>query len=267
MRLFLVQCGGCDIAFDLLIPNTGRSGLVPIPIPALVAQTPAGTYLIDTGMPDFLIDRTGSVAEGAEIFPHMSAGDAIMSRLQSLGMSEDDVTCVVNTHLHFDHAGGNAHFTRRPILLQEAELEAARQGNGPGWPGWDAPGVTYDTICGDHRLCDGIDLIFTPGHTPGHQSVVITLDDGQRLLFTGDAVYTKANWDEDALGAMLNPEAGRASVARLRDEAQRPNTTVIFGHDQEQWRTLLQAPAHYGVDVAFGTQATDPGSTTRVALQ
>jgi len=243
MRLSLLQCGWCEVGWDVLVPNTGRSGTLNVPVPMLVAQTADAAYLIDTGMPDMCIDRTGDL-DGEEIFPHMTAADAVERQLATIGLRADDISCVVNTHLHFDHAGGNAHFPNVPILVQEAELEAARMGRGVTRRDWDAPGLRYETIRGDHHVCAGIDLLFTPGHTLGHQSVLITLDDGRRLLFTIDAVYTAINWEEDALGAMTDPVAGQRSVRRLREEAARPDTTVIFGHDPTQWAGLRRAPAY-----------------------
>lgn len=246
MRLYLLQCGTCEIAWNELIPSTGRTGLTSIPIPALLVETADARYLVDTGMPDSLIDNTGPLAEGVEIFPRMKSADSIIEQLRLLGLATRDITRVINTHLHFDHAGGNAHFVHQPILIQEAALDAARAAGAAGWPGWDVPGLRYETIRGDYHVCDGLDLLLTPGHTPGHQSVLVSLDDGQRLLFSGDAVYTGTNWTEDALGAMVDPVAGRASVERLRREAALPSTTLIFGHDAEQWATLRHPPDWYG---------------------
>lgn len=244
MRLYLLQCGSCEVGLDVLMPHTGRSGRVLAPVPALLAQTDEAAYLIDTGLPDSWIGRDDNL-DGEEIYPKMTAGDAIDKRLAQLGLSPRDLTAVINTHLHFDHAGGNTHFTDVPMLVQEAELAAARIGRGVSWRGWDVHGLRYETIRGDYHVCPGLDLLFTPGHTLGHQSVLITLDDGQRLLFTVDAVYTATNWSEDALSAMTDAEAGRASVERLRREAAQPRTTVIFGHDPAQWTTLRHAPDYY----------------------
>jgi len=243
MRLYLLQGGWCEIGLDVLVPNTGRSGRTTIPIPILLARTDSDTYLIDTGMPDSWIGQSGDL-DGEEIFPHMTAGDTLDRQLGRIGLAVDDLTCVINTHLHFDHAGGNSHIRHIPILVQEAELAAARAGRITNRD-WDAPGVRYRTIHGDYHVCDGLDLLFTPGHTMGHQSVLVTLSDGQRLLFTIDAVYTSINWDEDALSAMTDPVAGQASVERLRWEAAQPQTTVVFGHDPAQWSTLRQPPSFY----------------------
>lgn len=243
MRLYLLQGGWCEVGLDVLVPNTGRSGRVNLPIPILLARTDDTTYLIDTGMPDSWIDRGGDL-DGEEIFPHMTARDTAEAQLATLNLTPRDLTCVINTHLHFDHAGGNAYFTGVPILVQQTEMEAARAGRITSRD-WDAPGLRYETIQGDYHVCDGLDLLYTPGHTLGHQSVLVTLDGGQRLLFTIDAVYTSINWNEDALSAMTDPVAGQASVERLRHEAAKPNTTTIFGHDAAQWSTLRRAPEYY----------------------
>jgi len=243
MRLFLLQSGWVEIGLNVLVPDTGRTGRLDIPVPMLLAHTDDATYLIDTGMPDSWIGQSGDL-DGEEIFPHMTAGDTLDRQLDRIGLAVDDLTGVINTHLHFDHAGGNCHIQHVPILVQETELAAARAGRITNRD-WDAPGVRYRTIRGDYHVCDGLDLLFTPGHTLGHQSVLVTLSGGQRLLFTIDAVYTSINWDEDALSAMTDPVAGQASVARLRWEAAQPQTTVIFGHDPAQWSTLRQPPAFY----------------------
>ncbi len=243
MRLFLLQSGWVEIGLNVLVPHTGRTGRIDIPVPMLLVQTDDATYLIDTGMPDSWIDQAGDL-DGEEIFPHMTASDALDRQLGRIGLAVNDLTSVINTHLHFDHAGGNSHIRHVPILVQEAELAAARAG-GITRRDWEAAGVRYRTIRGDYHVCDGLDLIFTPGHTGGHQSVLVTLSGGQRLLFTVDAVYTSINWDEDALSAMTDPVAGQASVERLRREAAQPQTTVIFGHDPAQWSTLRQPPSFY----------------------
>ena len=243
MRLYLLQGGWCEIGIDVLVPNQGRTGRTTVPIPMLLARTERETYLIDTGMPDSWIDRDGDL-DGEEIFPKMTAQDTAEAQLATLGLSTRDLTCVISTHLHFDHAGGNAHFPHVPILVQETELAAARAGRITSRD-WDVPGLRYETISGDYHVCDGLDLLYTPGHTLGHQSVLVTLDGGQRLLFTIDAVYTAINWNEDALSAMTDPAAGQESVQRLRREAAVPNTTVIFGHDPTQWATLRRAPEYY----------------------
>jgi N-acyl homoserine lactone hydrolase len=243
MRLYLLECGTCTLDWEVLIPHGGPPGQVTVPIPALLIQADEGTYLIDTGMPDEWIGRGGNM-DGEEIYPHMTADDAIEQRLAAVGLRPQDLTCVINTHLHFDHAGGNAHFTEVPILLQDAELAAGRAGE-IDFQGWDQPGLRYETIRGDYHVCAGLDLLLTPGHTPGHQSVLVTLGDEQRLLFTIDAVYTALNWHEDVLGAMSDTTAGQHSVERLRHEAAQPGTTVVFGHDPAQWATLRHPPDYY----------------------
>ena len=98
-----------------------------------------------------------------------------------------DVVCVVNTHLHFDHCGGNVLFPGVPIHVQARELADARALDDYTVRDWvDPPGVTYVEHDGDAEIFPGIRLITTPGHTDGHHSVLV---DGRELV-GGDVAYT-----------------------------------------------------------------------------
>jgi N-acyl homoserine lactone hydrolase len=154
---------------------------------------------------------------------------------------------VVNSHLHLDHCGGNLHFAHCPLLLQAAELEAA---HAPVFPyqdftGWNEPGLRYQTIQGDHTLAPGVELLATPGHSPGHQALLLRLPNSGVLLVTFDAVYTRALWEADELGAAADPAGARASMDRLRAVAAQTGAQVVCGHDLEQWAALRHPPAYY----------------------
>jgi len=98
------------------------------------------------------------------------------------------VTAVINTHLHFDHCGGNRRFTGIPIYVQRAELAAS---GGPDYlTDWvHFPGATYVETNGDAELFPGVSVLFTPGHSAGHQSVVVETADG-RVVLAGDVTYS-----------------------------------------------------------------------------
>ena len=80
-------------------------------------------------------------------------------------------------------------------------------------------------------------MLLTPGHTPGHQSMLVRLQNGS-LLFTWDAVYTEEHWRTGKLGAVSDVAPARESIDRLRAIAERENARVIFGHDLAQWEAL-----------------------------
>ena len=96
-----------------------------------------------------------------------------------------DVVCVINTHLHFDHCGGNRLFPGVPIHVQRLELQAPHDPH--EWV--DFPGATYVEHDGEADVLPGIRLLPTPGHTRGHQSVLVDTPDGL-VVIGGDVAYT-----------------------------------------------------------------------------
>lgn|SRR5579862_277858 len=128
----------------------------------------AGLVLVDTGM----IDSTPELDEDWAPVP----------------MPENiprDVTCVINTHLDFDHCGGNRLFPGVPIHVQRNELRAPR---GPReWVHFE--GATYVEHDGEDEVLPGVRLLPTPGHTVGHQSVLVDTPDGLVVL-GGDVAYS-----------------------------------------------------------------------------
>ena len=134
-----------------------------------------GVVLVDTGMIDSTpeLDEEGAPVPMPENIPR-------------------DVVCVVNTHLHFDHCGGNRLFPGVPIHVQRLELQGPY--DPPEWV--DFPGATYVEHDGEAEVLPGIRLLPTPGHTPGHQSVLVDTPEGL-VVIGGDVAYT---FDELASG-------------------------------------------------------------------
>jgi N-acyl homoserine lactone hydrolase len=155
-----------------------------------VVEHPQGRVLVDTG----LIDSTPELDE--EWSPRFDP-DAIPR----------DVVCVINTHLHFDHCGGNRLFAGTPIYVQRLEREAARA-EGYTIAQWvEFEGAIYVELEGEQEVLPGLRVVPTPGHTPGHQSVLVETDDGL-VVVAGDVAYTWSEFD-----ALAND--GAVTVAHL----------------------------------------------------
>jgi N-acyl homoserine lactone hydrolase len=138
---------------------------------------PDGLVLVDTGM----IDSTPELDEEWQPTPH-PLPDELVSR----------VAIVVNTHLHFDHCGGNRLFPGVPIHLQRRELADARSEEDYTIPAWiDFLGATYVEHDGEAEILSGVRLVPAPGHTAGHQIVVVETDEGPVVL-GGDVGYSFA---------------------------------------------------------------------------
>jgi N-acyl homoserine lactone hydrolase len=141
------------------------------PVFGWAIDAPAGTILVDTGM----IDSTPELdAEWGPV-------------LRPWPLAEEPIA-VINTHLHFDHCGGNRRFAGTPTFVQRAELEAAVA---PDYlVEWvHFPGESYVEVDGDATLFDGVSVLSTPGHSPGHQAVVVEGDEGL-IVLGGDVTYS-----------------------------------------------------------------------------
>jgi len=131
-------------------------------------EHPDGLVLVDTGM----IDTTPELDEEWHPTPH-PLPDELVSR----------VVVVVNTHLHFDHCGGNRLYPGIPIHLQRRELADALSEDDYTVREWvDFPGATYVEHDGEVEILPGVRLVPAPGETPGHQIVVVETDDGPVVL-------------------------------------------------------------------------------------
>ena len=137
-----------------------------------------------------------------------------------------DIAFVVNTHLHFDHCGQNAVFRHAPFYVQRTELDRARREARWLTDWFDFANARFELLDGDAEVLPGVRVIATPGHTVGHQSVVIEAD-GEELLI-GDAAYTPALYaTPDASAEELPPgqaadhAAWSASLRRIHTAGPR----------------------------------------------
>jgi N-acyl homoserine lactone hydrolase len=251
MKLYILFLGeACIDKGRLISPGVDDGKRVHIPIPAYLVQTDDGkNILIDTGMNKVHIDDPEYTFRGQEIadilLPVMRPEDYLVWRLADVNLAVQDITHVINTHLHFDHAGNNGLFTHAPLFVQR-EHHAIAQDN-PVFPNeyWNLPDLHYELIDGEPELFPGIHMILTPGHAPFHQSVLLTLPESGNILLCSDAIYCQDNLDHDAWGGQADPETARASATRLVKIAKEQNAQMIYGHDPAQWKQLRHAPFFY----------------------
>ena len=207
---------------DVTLPDAHPRAGQPCPIFAFLIRHPAGLVLVDTGVGD------GHAGIDKLYAPQRRL---LKDELAARGVAVEDVTAVINTHLHFDHCGENRLFAGVPIHVQRVEHEAAQE---PLYtiPGWiDFQGAQYELHEGEAELLLGIRLIPTPGHTPGHQSVVIESSEG-RIVIAGQAVYDAAEFQGAAPAGEWDDELYATSAASLRD--LKPDR-VYFSHDAVVW--------------------------------
>ena len=169
-----------------------------IPVHGFVIKHPsAGAILVDTGVgwPDDMLKDWKIV--------NRHAADAMAEH----DLSPADVRIVINTHLHFDHCGQNAVFKHAPFYIQRPELERARREETVAAQWFDFAGARFELVDGDAEVAEGVRVVATPGHTVGHQSVIVDTPDGGAVMI-GDAAYT----------ADIYREADKADLSRWRGQ-------------------------------------------------
>ena len=150
-----------------------------------------------------------------------------------VGSSIEAIDVVVNSHLHFDHCGANPALAGRRIVVQRAELEAARGRNYTFPELVDFDGAIYEPVDGEAEIADGLVVVPTPGHSPGHQSLLVQARDGT-LLVAGQATDFASQYASAHLARRSSDEVGRTLVAWpdwLDRIEQFDPARVVFAHD------------------------------------
>jgi N-acyl homoserine lactone hydrolase len=194
-----------------------------------LVEHPAGLLLFDTGM--------GSHPDVDAHYRPRRRG--LTDALHAAGARPEDITLVANCHLHFDHCGGNPQLTGRPVFTQATELADARHTENYTLPELiDAPGIRYQELAGEAEVLPSVLIIPTPGHTAGHQSLVVRRQDGA-VIVAGQSHDTASAYTADALAW----RAGRDGHSQplpvppaWMDRLQRLDPArVTFAHDHAVW--------------------------------
>lgn len=203
-----------------------------IVVVAYLVRHARGLFLFDTGI--------GEGHREADERYHPIRRRALDEALADAGVSVGDVTEVANCHFHLDHCGGNPRFAGVPIFAQHAEHEAAGSLEYTLPEVVDFPGARLELHDGEADVAPGIRIVPTPGHTPGHQSVVVQTTGGP-IVIAGQAVndaaeYTRAHlaWQVATTSSDIAPPQPEW-VARFAELGPR---RVFFAHDLAVWEPL-----------------------------
>ena len=250
---------GAMRAFGLRVP---RSSWVDVPVVAFLVEHPGfGPFLIDTGFhASVAVDPKQNLGRLNALFfqgIEMSQSDAVSHQLRSRGIEPAAIRLVVMTHLHVDHASAISDFPGATFLMSRREWEAAVEPRGAarGYVrrqfdhAFDYRLLDFDSSAADSFATFGrsfdvfgdgsVRLVYTPGHTFGHVSVVLRLARGEALV-AGDAIYTMETMRESRLPyRVVDEHLFRRSLREIqRYVEQTPDAVIIPGHDMERWREL-----------------------------
>jgi len=275
-RVSLLDGGSLAIDGYKVYWNRGPSGDVRFPVYSVLVDHEDGLFIYDTGF-DLLHMQT--YVPGDQ--PLQTPDQTLPAQLAKLGLTPSDVTHVLSSHLHIDHAGGHEFFLGALVYVHEAEyaqaqkpalfermsysdlsfdpaLEAARDGMDLGSEGDGDRGasVKYKLVRGDVEVAKGVHLIETLGHSAGHYSLLVEFpgEDGatgagarrKPILFTGDAAMTPRNLEMMVIGGFhLDPVNATASQQKIKDLAAKYDAEIFCSHSMPDFEGWLKAPAWY----------------------
>lgn len=207
--------------------ETGSGGPRVEPCLGYVVSSPRGMLLFDTGM--------GSHPEVDAHYRPRRTG--LRTALAAIGARICDIALAANCHLHFDHCGGNPALGQIPVFTQAAELDAARQ-----TPDYTLPelieGSRFEPVTGQAEVLPGVFVMPTPGHTAGHQSLIVRRQDGT-VIVAGQSHDSASQYAADQLAWRAHRDAHGQPLPTIPDwidilQKLDPRM-VYFAHDRCVW--------------------------------
>ncbi|UCG36565.1 MAG: N-acyl homoserine lactonase family protein [Candidatus Bathyarchaeota archaeon] len=229
MNIHLLRNGCFTIAKNFLVYGKYRTEIYKAALKPMLVMTRKEKILVDTGI--------------GELPPHYgkrhqlerSEDQTMQAQLSGFGLKPEDITIVINTHLHFDHCGRNRLFRKARFYVQADELRYAyrpdRFQKAAYLRDFFDVDVDYESVRGRYRITDDVTILPTPGHSIGHQSVIVKKDAGN-LVYCGDAAPLRENLAKRNIpGVLYRADEALQSIDRLRTIS---NASYIFSHDNEQ---------------------------------
>lgn len=260
-RIVLLTLGWEDLPKSVSVHGAPSDIRLREPVPGVLLQTDGGWVLLDTGFNTALIRdpylrrRYYPSVEYQPILP--GPGEPIEESLSGIGIDVDDIRVVAVSHLHTDHAGGLKLFAGRvPVHAQRRELDYGLsrhpepERHAIFRVDFDDPSIDWHLADGEADIAPGITAVPTYGHTPGHQSFVVELDETvceagrpAGYVFAFDAADLTENIENELpVGGFIDvqPEDTVEPIRRLKRLAEEKGYPLIPGHDPHVWPEMTQ---------------------------
>jgi N-acyl homoserine lactone hydrolase len=244
-KLYILNCGE-GVAGDISrwSPGVNEGKSMDFVDNCYLIRHAQGWFLWDTGVADAVAAMPNGLAPADPKGVFWRRPKTLAAQLDQLGVKPADIKAIAVSHTHPDHIGNVEQFPATMLYVQKAEYE---------WPGADnQPRFKAEhpvtLLEGDRDIFgDGsVMILSTPGHTPGHQSLLVKLPKSGAIVLSGDAVHFKANWDNRGLPSMnFNKDQTLASMQKIGDVMAREKAQLWINHDKAQRDGLKMAPEFY----------------------
>jgi N-acyl homoserine lactone hydrolase len=254
LRLYVLDAGLIECAdYAMFSPGAAPGTYQEMTVRSYLVVHPEGTLLWDTGIDD----KIARFASGQRLVDPIvfRVPRTLASQLDEIGVTPSEVDYLGLSHLHVDHVGNVGLFPEATVLLQRAEYEAGYGPNAKQLIEALAPD-TYaalkrdriQPVDGDRDLFGdgGVVLTALPGHTPGHQGLLVHLRNAGPVLLAGDIAYSAQDYADEAVReGNVDLEQSRRSIASAKELERTLGATVWLHHDLQAQRAVHTAPTHY----------------------
>jgi N-acyl homoserine lactone hydrolase len=248
-KAFILPGGILEIDRSIFLSAVDMGTVIKAPAYSVLLYDPAQPLLIDSGLnPDGIENPEEAWGERAKLVrPQLAPEDDLRQRLRELELTPEDIKIVLLTHMHWDHTGALRFFKHCPIVVQREELRFAFNPD----PFLAAPymrthfdhGLDFRVMDGDGFVAPGVSVVKTPGHTPGHQSVIVRTKAGRRFIFSGDAAPLRENLTAKIpLSNAYSAKDCVESLHRLAHLSELLRAEVIPSHDMVVFADLNKSP-------------------------
>ena len=244
-KLYILNCGE-GVAGDIsrLSPGVNEGKSMDFVDNCYLIKHSQGWFLWDTGIPDAVAAMPGGLVPADPKGVAWHRPKTLAAQFDQIGVKPSDIKVMAVSHTHPDHIGNVEMFPTAMLYVQKAEYEWPGANNQPRFK----PEHPVTKLEGDKDIFgDGsVTLISTPGHTPGHQSLVVKLPKTGAVVLSGDAVHFKSNWDNRRVPVNnFSKDETLASMQKISDVLTKEKAQLWINHDKAQRDSLQMSPEFY----------------------
>jgi N-acyl homoserine lactone hydrolase len=244
-KLYVLNCGeGTAGDISRWTPGLNEGKTMDFVDSCYLIKHTKGWFLWDTGIADAVAAMPNGLPPADPKAVAWRRPKTLAAQLDQIGVKPADVKVMAVSHTHPDHTGNVELFPQATLYVQKAEYDWPGANNEPRFK----PSHPVELLAGDKDVFgDGsVTILSTPGHTPGHQSLLVKLPKTGAVVLSGDAVHFRDNWDNRRVPSMnANKDQSAASMQKIADTLGKEKAQLWINHDKAQRDSQKMAPEFY----------------------
>jgi N-acyl homoserine lactone hydrolase len=244
-KLYVLNCGeGTAGDISRWTPGLNEGKTMDFVDSCYLIKHAKGWFLWDTGIADAVAAMPNGLAPADPKAVTWRRPKTLVAQLEQLGLKPDDIKVMAVSHTHPDHTGNVELFPQAVLYVQKAEYDWPGANNEPRFK----PSHPVELLAGDKDVFGdgGLTILSTPGHTPGHQSLLVKLPKTGAVVLSGDAVHFRDNWDNRRVPSMnANKDQSAASMQKIADTLGKEKAQLWINHDKAQRDSQKMSPEFY----------------------